>query len=210
MKVSLIILALMFLTQDGQVTLGTGIVKIAFNEKTVIDFYEKPTDKDYFKRIEFFDDKETNSWSIKNLEAERAWLKPEMIWLDYSQFNFRCKSTTTDWLQLVVNNESGLTLWIKRTKTTSYLTWEDYLKNASLVERLNESKQKIRRIPDNSGEEIRYEGQDCFQVKSLKGDWIEIFTPDHCDEVDPKNKVKSGWIKWRDRNKLIIDYYTSC
>ena len=211
MRVVLTILILIPLTRCyGQMPLGTGVVKIAFDGKTVIDFYKHPTDKAHFKRVEFFNDIEINSWNIKNLEIEKAWLNPEIIWLDYSQFNFRCKSTTTDWLELIVNNEPGLTLWIKRTKATTYLTWEQYLKDASQVDRLKETKQKIRKRPNDNADEIKYERQDCFQVKSMQGDWIEIFTPDTCDEVDEKSKVKSGWIKWRDGDRLLIEYYTSC
>lgn len=66
----------------GQVTLGIGIVKIEFDSNTVVDFYKSPTDRTFTKRIEFFDDKSINSWNIKNLEREKTWLKPEVLWLD--------------------------------------------------------------------------------------------------------------------------------
>jgi hypothetical protein len=193
----------------GQVTLGTGIVKIEFNEKTVVDFYKKPADKVQFKRIEFFDDKSINSWNIKNLEKEKAWLKPEVLWLDYSQFNFRCKSTNGDWLELIVNNDNGQTYWIKKNTTIKFLTWEEYLKDMFGVDRLEDYKQKIRKEPSDTAEEIKYEGRDCFEVKSLRGDWIEIFSTDHCDEGKNKDKIKSGWIKWRHGDKLMIEYHTT-
>ena len=93
----------------GQVTLGIGIVKIEFDSNTVVDFYKSPTDRTFTKRIEFFDDKSINTWNIKNLEREQTWLKPEVLRLDYSQFNFRCKSTNGEWLELIVNNDSGQT-----------------------------------------------------------------------------------------------------
>jgi hypothetical protein len=211
MRVALTIFMLMLLTKGyGQVTLGTGIVTIDFDDRTVIDFYKKSTDKNHYKRIEFFDDKEINSWNIRNLEIERTWLNPEVLWLDYSQFNFRCKSATANWLELIVNNDNGMTLWVKRTKTTTYLTWEEYLKNASQVDRLEEFKQKIRERPNDKSAEIEYEGRDCFEVRSMQGDWIEIFTSDTCDEEGTTTKVKSGWIRWREGEKLLIYYYTSC
>jgi hypothetical protein len=105
------ILIMTILTKSyGQVTLGTGVAKIEFDAETIVDFYTKPTDKVYSKRIEFFDDKGINSWNIKDLEKEKVWLKPELLWLDYSQFNFRCKSKTNDWLEVIVNNEDGTSL----------------------------------------------------------------------------------------------------
>jgi hypothetical protein len=210
MRVWTTILLLTILTQCyGQVTLGTGIVKIEFNDKTVLDFYSKPTDKVHSKRIEFFDDKEINSWNIKNLKTEQTWLKPEVLWLDYSQFSFRCKSTNDEWLELIVNNNSGQTYWIKKNKTTIFLTWEEYLKQMFAVNRLADHKQKIRKQPSDTADEIKYEGRDCFQVISLKGDWIEIFTTDYCDQGQNKKEIKSGWIKWRRGNELLINYYTT-
>jgi hypothetical protein len=203
-----ILIVIISLTKSyGQVTLGTGIVKIEFDSKTVIDFYKRPTDKLHDKRIEFFDDK--GSWNIKNLKTEQAWLKPEVLWLDYSQFNFRCKSTNGEWLELIVNNENGQTYWIKKNKTTMLLTWEAYLKQMFAVDRLANHKQTIRKQPSDTADEIKYEGRDCFQVKSLKGDWIEILTTDYCDEGKNKEKIKGGWIKWRDGDKLLIEYHTT-
>jgi hypothetical protein len=72
MRVLTTILVMTILTKSyGQVTLGTGIVKIEFDDKTTIDFYSNPADKVHSKRIEFFDDKQINSWNIKNLKLNR-------------------------------------------------------------------------------------------------------------------------------------------
>lgn len=193
----------------GQVTLGVGIVKVEFNDTTVIDFYHKPTDKVQSKRIEFFNDHTIDSWSIKNLEKERTWLNPEILWLDYHQVAFRCKTRTGDWLEVVVNSLSGQTFWIKQTKETKFLTWENYLQGMFGVSRLENEKQKIRSSASDNGQEIKYEGSDCFQVKSLQGDWIEIFTPGHCDAYGSKTQVRSGWIRWKNGEKLLIRYYTT-
>jgi hypothetical protein len=193
----------------GQVTLGVGIVKIEFDGTTVIDFYDKPTDKTQSKRIEFFNDPAINSFNIKNLDKERTWLNPEKLWLDYFQFAFRCKTKTSEWLEVVVNEGTGQTLWIKQTKEIKFLTWENYLKDMFGVTRLENEKQKIRTSRSDNGQEIKYEGTDCFRVKTLKGEWIEIFTPDHCDAYGGKTQIKSGWIKWKRGNKLLIQYYTT-
>ena len=193
----------------AQATLGAGIVKIEFDDKTILDFYKKPTDKTPCKRIEFFEDKAIHNWNIKNLKTEQAWLKPEVLWLDYSQFNFRCISTRGEWLELMVNNETGQTYWIKKDTSIKFLTWEEYLKEMFAVDRLPGQNQKIRKQPTDRADEIRYEGRDCFQVKSLKGNWIEIFTTPFCDEGQTKTEIKSGWIKWRRGNELLIKYYTT-
>ena len=162
--------------------LGVGIVSISFDEKTVIRFYKKPGDAKPVETIEFFDDKSVNGLNIKNLEIEKKWLQPETLWLDYSAFNFRCKTKTKEWLEVVTNNETGKTQWIKNTRFTKFFGWETYLKNMFGVGRIAGSRQPIRKSPANASPVIKYSGGDCFQVRQMKGDWIEIFTPDYCDE----------------------------
>jgi hypothetical protein len=211
MRVAITILLLTILTQsNGQRTFGTGLVKINFDDRTVIDFYKSPSDKNPYKSIEFFFDVETDGWTIENLETEAKWLKPEVFGLDNSQFAFfRCKSKTTDWFELIVNNEKGTALWVKQSQLIEFLTWEEYLKSMFVVSRIKDEKQKIRKSPNDTSDEIEYDGGDCFQIKRLKDDWIEVFTPDDCDIKFTKTKIGSGWIKWRQGNKLLVDYYKS-
>jgi hypothetical protein len=193
----------------GQVELGVGLVSINFSDTTVLHFYSSPIDKQPTKTIEFFNDKTINSWNIRNLDKQKQWLKPECLWLDYSSFIFRCKSQTDDWYELIVNNENGQTLWLKKSALTKFSGWEEFLKGMFGVSRLPDKKQVIRTSPDDKSEEINYTGKDCFQVKSMKGEWIEIFTADYCDDsyTDSKTKIKSGWIKWKQGNSLLIEYF---
>ena len=191
----------------GQTDLGIGLVSIDFGDKTVLHFYASQADTLPKKTIEFFDDKSINSWNIRDLDKQKRWLKPESLWLDYSSFVFRCKSLTNNWFEVIVNNENGESLWLKKNEFTKYSSWETYLQEMFGVARLPRQIQKIRKQPSDTSEEIKYSGQDCFQVKSMKGDWIEIFTADYCDNVDNKTKIDSGWIKWRQGNQLLIEYY---
>ena len=204
---------LLFLTTNllGQTDLGVGLVSINFDDKTTLHFYATPNDKEPKKTIQFFNDQTINSWNIRDLDKQKEWLNPEILWLDYSQFVFRCLKVQDSWLKVMVNNETEETFWLKKSSLTTFSDWENYLKEMFGVARLPDQQQKIRRLPTDNSEEIIYYGQDCFQVKSMKGDWIEIFTADYCDEsyTDSKIKIKSGWIKWRQGNKLLIDYFAT-
>jgi hypothetical protein len=98
---------------------------------------------------------------------------------------------------------------VKKNSLTTFKDWQTYFKEMFGVSRLSNRPQKIKISPTDSSKEILYRGQDCFQVKSMKGDWIEIFTAEYCDDsyTDSKTPIKSGWIRWRIGNKLLIDYY---
>jgi len=195
----------------AQTDLGLGLVSINFDDKTTLHFYSTPSDKEPKRTIQFFNDQTINSWNIRDLDKHKEWLKPEILWLDYSQFVFRCLTAKDNWLEVMVNNETEETLWLKKSDLTTFSDWENYLKEMLEVARLPDQQQKIRSLPTDNSEEIIYHGQDCFQVKSMKGDWIEIFTADYCDEsyTESKTKIKSGWIKWRQGNKLLIEYFTT-
>jgi hypothetical protein len=191
----------------AQTDLGVGLVSIDYNDKTVLSFYTDTTDKKPTKTVEFFNDKSIDSWNIRNLNTHKQWLSPEVLWLDYNSFVFRCKMQASGWYAVIANNQTGKVYWLKKSKWTKFLSWEKFLKEMFSVERL--LKQKIRSLPNEDAKEIKYSGEDCFQVRSMKGDWIEIFTTDFCDDEDTKSKtkIKSGWIKWREGNKLLINYF---
>ena len=61
--------------------------------------------------------------------------------------------------------------------------------------------------PNDHSSEIEYRGRDCFKVKSMNGDWIEIESQDRCDDDESKSNAlkKPGWIKWKDGDKWIIN-----
>ncbi len=46
----------------------------------------------------------------------------------------------------------------------------------------------------------------CFIVKNVKNDWIKISTTngDPCGNSE-EGKINVGWIKWYDKNKLLLD-----
>lgn len=193
----------------AQTDLGLGLVSINFDDKTTLYFYLTPNDKEPKRTIQFFSDQTINSWNIRDLDKHKEWLKPEVFWLDYSYFVFRCLTIKDNWLKVIVNNETEETLWLKKSDLTSFQDWESYLKEMFGVARRLDQQQKIRSLPIEDSEEISYQGPDCFQVKSMKEDWIEIFTADYCDEsyTDSKTKIKLGWIKWRQGSKLLVNYF---
>lgn len=212
MKIKLLIISFfgwLSLNVAAQNEFKSGLAAINFDDKTTLEFYSSPKDKAPLKIVQFFNDTEIDSWNIKELEKHRQWLSPEVLQLDNSVFVFRCLAVQGDWLKLLVHEERGTTLWLKKTEVVGLKTWESYLKSMFGVARLNENPQKIRTSPSSKAAEIKYEGKDCFEVKSIKGEWLEISTATHCEKTDNTTVVKSGWIQWRKKNKLLIEYFMS-
>lgn len=210
MKLLIINILLLTASQaSSQTALGIGLVSIDFDDNTVLEFYSDTLDTVPEKVIAFFDDKSINSWNIKNLDEQKKWLSPESLWLDYSAFSLRILTRSDKWFDVIVNNETGKTYWLRDTELTEFEDWEKYLKHMFGVARLPEFKQKIRTKPAENAQEITYNGADCFIIKSMSGDWVEIVTPDQCNEgyTGSGSPIKSGWIKWRRGDALLINYF---
>lgn len=194
-------------TEIMKPSLGIGVVGIKFNDKTIVRFYDEPIEKNPVKIIRFFDDKVTNGWNIADLEEQEKWMKPEVLWLDYSFFFFRCTEKQGNWFKVIVNNDSGKSYWIKKDTQRVFSDWKTFLSGMFSVERIPDYPQKIHSNPSDDTPEMPYEGADCFEVKSMQGDWIEISSTDNCDETDTVHPIRSGWIKWRNKDRLMIKYY---
>lgn len=212
MKVKLLIISLFILLSlnvAAQNEFKWGLALINFDDKTTLQFYNSPKDKEPAKVVQFFNDTKINSWNIKSLESHKEWLSPEVLHLDNSVFTFRCLAVKGDWVKLLVHQEKGTTLWLEIRQNVELLSWEIYLENMRSVARSPNAPQKIRTSPSLKAAEIKYEGNDCFEVKSMKGEWVEIATAENCEGNEKKTIIKSGWIQWRKKNKLLIEYFIS-
>jgi len=189
----------------AQTDLGVGLVSLGLPENSTVRFYARSSDRSPAKTLEFFHDKSTNSRSIRDLEKQSGWFSPELWGVDDNPLLFRCKSRTSSGFEVIVNNDTGKTYWIKQSRSTRFMSWGKYLRDMFAIERDKNFGQKIYSAPRTSSNEINYQGKDCFTVKSMRGDWIEITTPDYCHlYTESKTKIKSGWIKWRKGNELMI------
>lgn len=188
---------------------GVGMVSLQFDEKTELRFYNDTLDSDPAHVLKFFYDTAVYGYSIRSLEKHRTWLDPELLWLEYGRFLLRCEEARGGWYKVVVEKKAGTTLWLRHGESSSLVDWPSFLHSTTGVIRLKEHPQKIRATPSGSGNPVAYTGPDCFQVRRVKGDWIEIFTHEFCVEEHPeiRNPLKSGWIRWRRGPILLIEYF---
>lgn len=191
---------------DASTSLGIGLVSIKIDSSNHLYFYKTPGVSLPIRRIEFFDDKIINGWNIVDVEKNKKWMSAEELDMEIPIIIFRCKSKRNGWLQVIVNNETGKSFWIKDDTNATYLSWETYLKEWPVGKN---TPQKIRVSPSDYSKEVFYTGNNYFGVKSMKEDWIEIFSLDNGnDYTEASSKVSSGWIRWRNGNNLLVGICT--
>ncbi|MDU1890281.1 MAG: hypothetical protein E6767_06285 [Dysgonomonas sp.] len=132
----------------------------------------------------------------------------------YTDITFRVISRNKEWTRIVFNEETGQTCYIKSDDRDCYQTWEEYFEgkqwdyyddDGSLIG--SSSLPKILIIKYDAplykkvnGDEIAQGMQRDFYATRIKGEWIYIESMMYSDDTE---KLE-GWIKWRDKNKVLI------
>jgi len=184
--------------------LGIGVIVIDFSENTVVEFYDSPElNLKPVKSIMFYDDHVNQVWKIKNMETHKSWLKPEAYNPLYDLLAFRCISKKDGWIEVMVNNNTGQTFWIKSSDITLFSDWLTFLQKGKCISR-GKTEVQILEKPEENAKQIEFNGKDCFGIKSMKDEWIEITIP--MEDKKGDSEEKTGWMKWKNGNDLLIKY----
>ncbi len=213
LKILIMAILLFPLVTLGQknINLGQGILKIDFKRLPTLKFFNDTSSKFLPKTITVTKDKD-GEFVIKNHLKVTTWFKPEGIWLDYSIFLIRVDTLIGKWYRVLVDNEKGTTLWMKSDLTNKFVKWNIFLtKETTAIEKNPEFNLEIKASPSESALTIkRIEKTDCFEALEIKGEWLRIRTNKILDCNQSKKIIKSGWIKWRQNNRLTINYGLTC
>ena len=69
----------------------------------------------------------------------------------------------------------------------------------------------IKVEPSDKAKTIKkIETKDCFEALEIKGDWMKVRTNEKLDCNESKKPIKIGWIKWKDNNRLTINFFLTC
>jgi hypothetical protein len=195
------------LLTNSQDELGLGIIQIDIEQTKEIKIYKNKGDKDAEKIIRLV--KEKGDIVIEEKDYIK-WLHPETIWLDYSQFLFRYTQIQDNWIEVIINKETNDKRWILKSSTFTITSWDKFLiENTTAVESLNPTDIKVE--PNFDSKTIRKTSdKDCFEAIEIKGDWIKIKTNETLECNQHPLPIKTGWIKWRENNRLTIKYFLTC
>lgn len=212
-KVFTIAIILHALTSSGQknINLGQGILNIDFEQLPTIQFFSDTTQSKPVRTVRVTKTK-TEEYTLQNNSQVTTWFKPEGLWLDYSIFVIRVDTIVGKWYRVYIDNNKGTTLWTKADPTKKCVKWQTFLvKESTAINKSPDFSIDIKTSPSDSSTTIkRIEKTDCFEALEIKGDWLRIRTNTKLDCNESKKTIKSGWIKWRQNNRLTISYGLTC
>lgn len=190
--------------------IGKGILMVQFEHLKQLDFYTDTLTKKPAKIIEIIHT--IDEYSLRDKDSALRWFAPETAWLDYSFLHLRVEKSIGNWHQVFVNNESRTKMWIRKNPQLNYISWPAFMLNhVSSVNQLDTVALDIRLAPALQAKVLRKSTQqDCWEVLEIKGEWMKIqtHTKFECDITSPQ--IKNGWIRWRNKNKLLIYYSLTC
>ncbi|MDB5012478.1 MAG: hypothetical protein JWQ25_680 [Daejeonella sp.] len=206
--------ALFFLTTNvfaqSNLNLGVGVLEVNIDALPTLSFFSDTLTAKPTKRVTIV--KNANNEFSLNSKVSNSWLAPEGLWLDYSIFTFRCSRKLGNWCEVYVNNANHAKFWIKLNRNLLYHNWTKYLATqATWIGKRAEYSVSVKAFPTENSKTIKMmEKDDCFVVLQVKGDWMKIQTSEVLDCSSSKFPVRSGWIRWRNNNKLLVEYGLIC
>ena len=95
---------------------------------------------------------------------------------------------------------------VKFNKSVVYEDWPTFIKHIYVtVDKQHplrkESNEKSMVVSDND----KY----SYKVLEVKQDWINVVCSKECEGC-PENKILKGWIKWRDKDMILLKLYYAC
>jgi len=181
-----------------------GFANISFDATTIINFYAKPNVSEQpAQTLRFYDDTTIDSFSFR-AEGEKSYslLNPKRHKLDYFLFDLAVKNRRNGWLEVWVDEQTNGTLWLRESKDVQFEDWQQGMKQAFAIGRLNTETNPLHTKPNASAKLLKTTERDCFKFEQMQGEWIKVSQKAHCD-TDLKSTA-SGWIRWRDENGCLL------
>ena len=105
--------------------------------------------------------------------------------------------------------------WVDRSGAVAYLPWETFLvERVTGLDRLDPNANPLRASPDSTAEALPFtppseDGWECLAIREVRGVWARVEWSALCvgdEEMPPLD----GWIRWREGDRLLIDYGLVC
>jgi len=172
-------------------------VDVAFNTDT-LNFNNN------VKQVRFVDN---DGVFIENRQENYPWFN--LLFEHHYGTELICVGATKSYYKILVDG-LGKTYWVRKSPLLQFTTLDKYFKSLIGIKVIGNP--DIRLNPEVNASVIKYSGDlrhQTFKVVQIKGDWFEIKSFDEDDEINSYLKLKSGWIRWRNENNILVSIIDS-
>ncbi len=181
-----------------------GLIKITdsgFRKGEIVRFYNE--DGNLWNEFSLFD--ENDDGKVYEKIRQNIDFSPFRADPDSFHFYFDWVAENKQFYKVVVNEETKLHKFVKKDdphfKSDS---WENYVLNCFAVE-FDDQNNPLRK--EINGQIIKNLDKGLsFQPKEIRGNWLKV-KPFDLNKVKDENNSDFGWIKWKDDNKIVINFF---
>lgn len=95
---------------------------------------------------------------------------------------------------------------IERSQNFTYKKWEEFISKIYVG---ITDKSPLRTSKDVRAEIIENHQEYYYEVINVEGDWLQVQCWTDCEGC-PEDKVIKGWVRWKEKNRLLIELYYIC
>lgn len=185
--------------RSTQLPLGLGMVQPHTTPEKVLYFYLAPPFGKLPDEVAP-DDSLTFSKSGNHTYIATAppWFVPEVMKLDYDVLYLRAVTLSQNWIEVIVNRETGLTRWVDR-QAVVFIDWPAFLLGLYAVEILDTGTNPLRVKPLDHASLANPPLRAPLGPIAIQGDWMMVISRE-----TPEAEQRTGWIRWRDASKLLV------
>jgi|GEM_PF-2668032 len=117
---------------------------------------------------------------------------------EYQVIALKCLGQTKSFYHIILDN--GRKGFISRySKHMKFQTWEEHILNLFSV-RFNESSNPLMEKASSESDKLRFDKDEYYHPDQIKGEWLRV-------KWGSESNWSYGWIKWKDKNRLAIEFY---
>ena len=190
---------------------GIGKVRLIFDrigsiKNFTYSLYSQPSQTSEKKDMKLMWNEDNNGY-VEAVNDEIIKIRDYHIDEPYYIILFDCLKEKNGFYEIVINEKTRDTKWIKSSETVIFEPWSVFLQNVVCVSQIDTINNPVRREPHENSEIIS-NSDGCWDIENMNDVWIKVkYSEIDFDLSDPKINEFHGWIKWRDNDKFIIHYF---
>lgn len=117
---------------------------------------------------------------------------------DYSLLALKVSGIEKNKYEVIVNENTRLKKYIKKEESfLEYENWEEHILNVYAID-FDAEHNPLRKEPNKQANQIPYISDNFYRPRRIEGNWLQVTWKE-------KQNTHSGWLKWKEDGKLLIE-----
>ena len=111
----------------------------------------------------------------------------------------KCLSKSESTYEVLLQNDSVGYIPVSE-KKVKFQTWQEHILNHLFAVGFNKKDNPLHEDPSEGSKTIYYDKDEFYHPSQIKGEWLQV-------KWGSEGSWNYGWIKWREKEKLLIELF---